>query len=125
MKRERIVCLLVLGFVLQGCAPRWISADATTACESQRTLFVVSHGWHTGVVVERKELVKLVPALAGDIGEEGYIEVGWGEERFYRARETSGHGWFYRAEGAFHAFNTCNTWVARVLEKAGPQCEAR
>lgn len=26
---------------------------------------------------------------------------------------------FYDAEGSFHLFNTCNTWVARMLEAAG------
>jgi hypothetical protein len=36
-----------------------------------------------------------------------------------------GNGWFYRAEGSFHAFNTCNTWAARAIDRAGPQCKAR
>jgi len=191
-----VVWILTLGLLLPGCAPRWIHADATETCPSPRTLYVVSHGWHTGIVAERNELVKLVPALATDIGAERYVEVGWGEERFYQARETTvgmalrailqanssvlqvvpldsaprqyfpqsditeisvdeqgyraalafmadtftrtpaqgvvrlspslyGSGWFYRAEGSFHAFNTCNTWAARAIEKAGPQCAAR
>jgi uncharacterized protein (TIGR02117 family) len=195
-KVTRIATLLALGWFLQGCAAWPISPEGSTACRSPRTLFVVSHGWHTGVVVERKDLVKLLPPLAGDIGEEGHVEVGWGEERFYQARETTvgmalramiqrnssvlqvvplaspvrdyfrqsevteilveeqgyraalafvaesftrtsaqgvirlspslyGSGWFYRAEGSFHALNTCNTWAARAIDKAGPQCEAR
>lgn len=193
MKRERVIGLLALGALLHGCAAHW--PGVTTVCQSPRTLFTVSHGWHTGIVLERKDLVKLVPALGADIGEDGYVEVGWGEERFYQARETSvgmalrallqrnssvlqvvplprpprdyfrhseiseirveeqgygaalafvadsftrtpaqgvirlspslhGNGWFYRAEGAFHAFNTCNTWAARAMQKAGPRCEA-
>ena len=156
-----------------------------TACEPTRTLYVVSHGWHSGIVVERADLVKQVPALAAAIGRDGPVEVGWGEERFYQARDTTlgmalsavlspnssvlqvvpfvesprnyfsnsqivelrtdeagyaaaldliaasfkpgaerlgrslyGEGWFYRAEGSFHLFNNCNTWVSAVLEKA-------
>jgi len=186
------VQLLVLSF-LHGCALQPVSPDASVACRLPRTLFLVSHGWHTGIVVERRDLVRLVPSLARDIGDEGAVEVGWGEERFYQARQTSvgmalravlqpnpsvlqvvplprpareyfqpsdvkaialedegyralvafvaesftrtpeqeltrlspslyGSGWFYRAEGSFHAFNTCNTWVAKAMAAAGPRC---
>lgn len=30
-----------------------------------------------------------------------------------------GESRFYRAEGSFHAFNTCNTWVARAVAATG------
>jgi uncharacterized protein (TIGR02117 family) len=192
--RSAGVQLLVAVSFLHGCALQPISTDASAACQSPRPVFVVRHGWHAGVVVERKDLVALVPSLAADIGEEGPVEIGWGEERFYQARSTTlgmalravlqpnpsvlqvvplsrpareyfadsevaevqlgdegyralvafvaesftrrpaqevvrlspslyGGGWFYRAEGSFHAFNTCNTWVARAIESGGPQCE--
>jgi uncharacterized protein (TIGR02117 family) len=167
---------LLLAVLLSACAQQPIRP-----CEPTRTLYVVSHGWHSGIVVERGDLVSRLPRLG--IGKEGYVEVGWGEERFYPARETTvgmklraalwpnasvlqvvpfvgpprryfansevvevrtddagyaaalafiaasfkpdlqrvgpslyGEGWFYRAEGSFHLFNTCNTWVASVLE---------
>jgi uncharacterized protein (TIGR02117 family) len=188
------VQLLVAVSFLHGCALQPNLPDASIACQSPRTVLLVRHGWHTGIVMERKDLVTLLPALARDLGEEGPVEVGWGEERFYQARETTvgmalravlqpnpsvlqvvplprpardyfpqseiaeirveekgyralvafvaesftrtpaqelsrlspslyGNGGFYRAEGSFHAFNTCNTWVAKALAKAGPQCD--
>lgn len=78
---DRSAVLIVL--LLAACAqPR--------PCEGpSRTLHVVSHGWHSGIVVERRALVERVPGLAGEIGREGYVEVGWGEARFYPARETN------------------------------------
>lgn len=30
-----------------------------------------------------------------------------------------GAGWFYQAEGKFHAANTCNTWIAQALAATG------
>ena len=177
MSRSSVLLLTVL---LSACAQREIRP-----CEPTRTLYVVSHGWHSGVVVERADLVQQMPALAPEIGRKRYVEIGWGEERFYQARETTvgmalrallqpnssvlqvvpfadsprryfagseivevrtddagysaalavmaatfqphlqrlgrslyGEGWFYRAEGSFHLFNTCKAWVAAVLNKA-------
>lgn len=176
MSRSSVLLLAVL---LSACAHQ-----GTRPCEPTRSLYVVSHGWHSGVVVERGELAKHLPALTDEIGHEAYVEVGWGEERFYQARETTvgmklraalwpnasvlqvvpfadppsryfansevtevrtddagyaaalefiaatfkpdlqrvgpslyGEGWFYRAEGSFHLFNNCNTWVGSVLER--------
>lgn len=172
---------IVFAIFLTGCA------QPPRPCEPTRTLYVVSHGWHSGIVVERAELVQRRPGLGPDLGQALYVEVGWGEERFYQARETNvlmalrailwpnasvlqvvpfhapphryfaqsrivemptdeagyaavlgyiadsferspgpqrlgrslyGEGWFYRAEGSFHLFNTCNSWVATALERA-------
>lgn len=151
---------------------------------------VVSHGWHTGIVISRRDLIEVVPALAEDFSRGEYIEVGWGDERFYQAQKVTlslalraifwptssvlhvvavpyppkrffpesevvavsvpqagyenlllfvaasftraqgddivkldsglyGDSRFYRAEGTFHAFNTCNTWVADAVEQTG------
>jgi len=172
---RRRALLAVAALLLAACAHR--------PCESTRTLYVVDHGWHSGIVVERAALVRRLPALGAEIGHEGYVEIGWGEERFYQARETTvgmalravsrpnasvlqvvplagppqryftnvtemrtddsgyaatldfiaatfkpelerlgpslyGEGWFYRAEGSFHLFNNCNSWVAAAVEKA-------
>lgn len=160
------------------------------ACDPSHTLFVVGHGWHSGIVVKRMDLLNLLPVLAPELGQQEYIEIGWGEERYYQDAEPTsgmglrallwpnasvlqvvpfgtplrryfpnsevvevrvdeagyraalafmaatftrtpegdvirlgpslyGNGRFYRAEGSFHAFNTCNTWVARAIENTG------
>lgn len=65
----------LLAALLAGCAHE-------RRCEPTHTLYVVNHGWHSGVVVEAHAL----PALGITTK---YVEIGWGEERFYQARETS------------------------------------
>ena len=186
----RIACFLALVFSLEGCASQPVYREAEASCASLRVLYVVRHEGHTGIVVKRDDLVRLLPPLAADIGREGYVEIGWGEERYYQAGTGTwglalravlwpnssvlqlvafegppgshftqnevvelqvaeagygaalafiadtftrapdrgvvrlgpslyGSGWFYRAEGSFHLFNTCNTWVAKAIEKTG------
>jgi len=169
-------------------APR----DRPTAleCDATRAFYVVSHGWHTGIVVNRRDLLEVVPPLEDNFSSGEYLEIGWGDERFYQAPTVSlgivfqaifwptptvlhivkvpynpqryfsksevvevsvpqtgyekllafvagsfgrtagnsviklgsglyGNSWFYRAEGDFSAFNTCNTWVAKSIETTG------
>ena len=71
--------LIVVAMLLSACArePR--------PCEPTRTLYVVNHGWHSGIVVETEELLRRLPGLQA--GNQKYLEIGWGEERFYRARD--------------------------------------
>ena len=186
----RHIILLVFMSLPSSCTPTAIGHSAAPACDPEETVYVVSHGWHAGIVVSRLDLLKFVPSLGKDFTSGEYLEVGWGDERFYRAQtpraalalravlwptstvihvvavpkspriqfpeseviEISvpgagyeqllayvaesfsttadqnvvrlgpglyGDGWFYRAEGSFHAFNTCNTWVARAIGKTG------
>ena len=50
-------------------------------------VWVVDHGWHTGLVVRRASIpVGLLPEQ-DDFPLAHYLEVGWGDADFYRARE--------------------------------------
>jgi uncharacterized protein (TIGR02117 family) len=176
--------------LIAGCPAALTEAANATECETPRTVYVVSHGWHTGLVVDRRDLMDRVPQLGTDFGKVKYLEVGWGDQRFYQAetvkfglalravlfptssvlhivevpdsprhyfsgsevvevsvpqtgygklldfvagsfirtssndvmklgRGIYGESRFYRAEGRFHAFNTCNTWVAKAIGATG------
>ena len=161
------------------------------SCEPQREFNIVSHGWHTGVVIRARDLEERLPELAPTFSAASLVELGWGDAAFYRAPEPTvslalravlyptaavlhvvaipsselrghfpgstvvtltvpesgyerlldylvetfartsdgglvarepglyGRSRFYRAEGWFHAFNTCNTWVARAVASTG------
>jgi uncharacterized protein (TIGR02117 family) len=81
----RIAVFVALEFFLQGCGSQPASRESAESCRLPRSLYVVGHGKHTGIVVNRVDLVALLPSLAKDIGRDGYVEIGWGEERYYQA----------------------------------------
>jgi len=55
----------------------------------QHPVTVVSHGWHTSLVVPAPLLMASLPRLAERFGDAGYIEIGWGDQGFYQASEIS------------------------------------
>lgn len=157
---------------------------------ADRRLWVVNHGWHTGLVLRADDVpVEAWPARAG-FGDAGYFEIGWGDRDFYRATDPGawlalkavawpspgvlhvvavvgtldvlfgaaeiveiavsspglarllarlrsshalddqgqpavlgpglyGQSRFYASHERFHAFKTCNVWVATMLQTAG------
>ena len=172
------------------CAVKPEPSTATEDCGTLRTLYVDSYGWHTSLVINREDVVKLVPRLAADFGTGEFLEIGWGDQRFYQTTRPNlrvalraalwptetvlhvveisasppsyyvggdlfviavpeveyqkllafvassftqldndglinlgpalyGSGWFYQAEGKFHAGNTCNTWIAKAIAATG------
>ena len=59
--------------------------------EAVRSVYVVSHGWHTGIVVNRQDIPEGVWPEHNDFPDSEYLEVGWGDRDFYQAAEpTSG-----------------------------------
>lgn len=50
---------------------------------------VVSHGWHTGLIVPGVILNAAVPELKRRFIEPAYYEIGWGDEGFYQAQEVT------------------------------------
>lgn len=61
-------------------APRPV-ADGAAA----HTLYVVSNGWHTGIVLARAEVPPGRIAEAADFPQASYLEFGWGDRDYYPA----------------------------------------
>jgi uncharacterized protein (TIGR02117 family) len=83
-----LLILVIHTLFLSGCArfKEWRYLPATKA--EERSIHVVSHGWHTGIVLSRLDMVNYFGFLDGYLRESPYYEFGWGEEDFYQA-ETS------------------------------------
>lgn len=86
--RRGAAALLLLAALLGGCATRGPGLAGPEA--PARTIWVISHGWHVGLVVRRADVVGAWPEL-GDLEPSTFVEVGWGDGEFYpAARTTSG-----------------------------------
>lgn len=181
---------LIMVLWVPGCLSTSSVSLGQADCERTRSFYVLSHGWHTGIALATPDLLQVLPGLKERFGEGAFIEVGWGDEAFYRAPEPdwalalramlwptstvvqvvkvannpetrfpysdiieitvtetgyrrlinfiaetfvrSSQGalqpiepgayddsWFYRAQGSYFAFYTCNTWVAEAVEISG------
>jgi uncharacterized protein (TIGR02117 family) len=86
-RRLRHIVVLVIALASPGCAAPVKGLYPAPAIGPAKTVYVVSHGWHTGLVVERDAVpVNLWPEK-DDFPAAQFLEVGWGDEGFYRARK--------------------------------------
>lgn len=81
------VYVLFIGMaLLTACAT---PAAEPTAREGEPTVpvYLVSHGWHTGLVIRRADVPEGLWPEASDFPEAEYLEVGWGDRDYYQARD--------------------------------------
>jgi len=64
------------------------SNDSTTTDEC-KIVYVVNHGWHSGIILNQSDLVIELPSLTEALREEEFVEIGWGDERFYQAEKVT------------------------------------
>jgi len=80
------IILFGIGFMTAGCAvyPRVAFADQDTPA---RSIYLVNHGWHAGIVVRRGDIPMGVWPAHEDFPDSTYLEVGWGDSEFYQTPE--------------------------------------
>ncbi len=89
----RVMALCAALVLLAGCSS-WPAGHDTIAefpkeSTGQKIIYVLSHGWHTGIVVRRADIPSTLWPEKADFSDQTYLEVGWGDETFYRARKTT------------------------------------
>ncbi|MBJ6725257.1 DUF2459 domain-containing protein [Geomesophilobacter sediminis] len=85
----RALLVVVIAVMLAGCATDqgWRYLPPTRAQE--RSIFVVGHGWHTGVVLSKEDLGPELSFINDYLHEGRYYEFGWGEAEFYQAQKVT------------------------------------
>lgn len=85
----RIYLIIIALVLLTGCSskPDVINYPDTFSGLGKQKVYIVSHGWHTGFVIKAEEVLRIIPELKERFTDAEYIEFGWGDEGFYRAKE--------------------------------------
>lgn len=85
----RAVAVLLIAFALLagGCASPVPGLFPPASGEPTRPVWLVQHGWHTRVAVQRMDVDPAVWPESGDLGDAPYLEVGWGDAAFYPASD--------------------------------------
>ena len=86
----RMLAFLLAILVLCSCTTRPevippIETDKTE--EKNQSVYVTSHGWHTGIVINASMITDELVALKERFPGNKYIEFGWGDTGFYQAPE--------------------------------------
>ena len=92
LKMKKIVIVIIF-IINSACSslPYVIEPIASDTAELDGDIFVVSHGWHTGIVVPSKLITSRIPGLKERFEGAPYLEFGWGDKGFYQSKEiTSG-----------------------------------
>ena len=87
--RVLLICSLVLLLMLAGCAAgkTWKYLPASKA--EERSIYVVTHGWHTGIVLSKEDLGPELGFVQDYLIPGQYYEFGWGEAEFYQAEKVT------------------------------------
>ena len=86
----RFILVLVI-FVVSGCSHSNQWRYLPESPQQEKTIFVVDHGWHTGIVISGKDIGSELAFLRPYFGRTAFYELGWGDREFYQSNEiTSG-----------------------------------
>jgi len=81
-----LLWIVVIALVVTACAASPPAVQAS-GDPPPRTIDLVSHGWHTGIVIRLRDLPPDAWPEIADFPNTEYVEVGWGDRDFYQAPE--------------------------------------
>lgn len=83
------VASLCFALALSACSgkPHVVEPAADGSGSRSTAMYLVSHGWHAGLVIPAEHLNRIAPELQQRFGDVPYYEIGWGDKGFYQAQE--------------------------------------
>jgi len=87
--RAHLIFLALLAVIGSGCVSPVKGLFPPVAGAPHKTIHIVSHGFHTGVIVSRADIPTNTWPAQKDFGGYDFLEVGWGDDDFYRAEKVT------------------------------------
>lgn len=78
------IWILFLVFSFATCAVQIREASASSENKSRKTIYLVSHGWHAGIVLRHADIHSNIWPKLGNFSNMEYLEVGWGDLDYYQ-----------------------------------------
>ncbi len=85
----KFIHLFILIVLVSGCEtkPLVIDHQGNYTGTGSNAVYIVSHGWHTGIVIPSGFVFQSMDSLKERFHSYSYIEFGWGDNGFYQANE--------------------------------------
>ena len=85
----KLIMIIAISHLLAACSsePDMLSYQHKNNTSRLNEIYIVNHGWHTGIIIPADTISKLIPALEDRFGDVKYLEIGWGDKGFYQAKE--------------------------------------
>lgn len=84
MRMMRNLILLLLALACSACAAPIRDEPTPDPGESHKKIYLVSHGWHAGIVLRRADIPENIWPATVDFPDANYLEIGWGDMDFYQ-----------------------------------------
>lgn len=75
--------LAVISVMLSACASPTAGLFPPGPDEPTKAIYLVSHGWHAGLVIRRADIPPKIWPQANEFPGAEYLEVGWGDKDYY------------------------------------------
>jgi uncharacterized protein (TIGR02117 family) len=78
------IWILFLAVSCSTCAAPVSETLAPSESEPLKTIYLVNHGWHAGIVLRRADIPDNIWPKLGNLLDMEYLEVGWGDMDYYQ-----------------------------------------
>jgi uncharacterized protein (TIGR02117 family) len=78
------IWILFLAVSCSTCAAPVSETLAPSESEPRKTIYLVNHGWHAGIVLRRTDIPDNIWPKLGNSPDMEYLEVGWGDMDYYQ-----------------------------------------